>query len=129
MVDTYEFRFRRRYNLPPTDPRYLNATHEEVVLDYWAHAFLDNPDMRKEDVTDDYDDMLSLMEEEMMGMPIMPPAPPSEEQPADEAEPSSSATSGNVTVTQEVVTLTEEQATDDWEDVVTDRYGAPAGLS
>ena len=37
------FAFRCRYNLPPTDPRFLDATVEEVVVDYWAHHFRDNP--------------------------------------------------------------------------------------
>ena len=37
------FAFRRRYNLPPTDPRYLDATPEEVAVDYFAHLFFENP--------------------------------------------------------------------------------------
>ena len=37
------FAFRRRYNLPPTDPRFLDATPEEVAVDYFAHHFFDNP--------------------------------------------------------------------------------------
>lgn len=37
------FAFRRRYNLPPTDPRFLDATVEEVVIDYFAHQFAENP--------------------------------------------------------------------------------------
>jgi len=30
--------FRQQYNLPPTDPRYLNATDEEMKVDYWMHV-------------------------------------------------------------------------------------------
>lgn len=37
------FAFRRRYSLPPTDPRFLDATMEEVAIDYFAHLFHENP--------------------------------------------------------------------------------------
>jgi hypothetical protein len=28
--------WRQRYNLPPTDPRYLDATPEQILLDYYT---------------------------------------------------------------------------------------------
>lgn len=65
MADTYEFRFRRRYNLPPTDVRYLSATFEEIVLDFWAHAHLDDPKLRNELVTDDFESQMAAMEAEI----------------------------------------------------------------
>ncbi len=29
--------------MPPTDPRFLNATPEEMETDYWAHYYTENP--------------------------------------------------------------------------------------
>ncbi|HKT53701.1 MAG TPA: hypothetical protein VJP88_04575 [Caulobacteraceae bacterium] len=37
---TYGFWFRRIYNLAPTDPRFLDATPEQIITDYWAHYYL-----------------------------------------------------------------------------------------
>jgi hypothetical protein len=31
-----EWWWRQRYNLPPTDPRYLDATPEQMLLDYYT---------------------------------------------------------------------------------------------
>lgn len=45
-----EFAFRRRYNLPPTDPRFLDATREEIAADFWAHHYAEN------DVTEEFED-------------------------------------------------------------------------
>jgi hypothetical protein len=36
-ISTYEWWFRQQYNLPPTDPRYLNATRDIILEDYWCH--------------------------------------------------------------------------------------------
>jgi len=47
--------FRKRYNLPPTDPRYLNATLEEIVTDYWAHFYADGKGGTEEVEDDDFD--------------------------------------------------------------------------
>lgn len=35
--------FRRRFNLPPNDTRYLALTDEEIETEYWAHRYADNP--------------------------------------------------------------------------------------
>lgn len=53
-AQTLEFAFRRRYNLPPTDPRFLNATREEIETDFWAHRYFENPPT-EEVVDDDFD--------------------------------------------------------------------------
>lgn len=37
-LHTYETWFRRQYNLPPTDPRYLQATPEQIRVEFWAHV-------------------------------------------------------------------------------------------
>lgn len=39
---TYRFWFRQKYQLPPTDPRYLAATEEEMIADFWAHVMMEN---------------------------------------------------------------------------------------
>lgn len=115
MADTYEFRFRRRYGLPPTDPRFLAATFEEIVIDYWAHAHMDDPKLRDEAITDDFDEQLAAMEAEMMeafpdgGLPANEPAPPTPQ----------------VAVTQEVVSGPipgAETDEGDFEDVFDDKY-------
>ena len=36
-ISTYGWWFRQQYNLPPTDPRYLSATHDIILEDYWCH--------------------------------------------------------------------------------------------
>lgn len=33
--------FRRTFNLPPTDPRYLHATLDDMLTEYWAHHYDD----------------------------------------------------------------------------------------
>lgn len=37
--------FRKLYNLPPTDPRFLDVTEEQIQLE-WEHYILDNPDLK-----------------------------------------------------------------------------------
>lgn len=49
-----DFHVRRRYAMPPTDPRFLDMTIEDVVLDYWAHAVTDNPKLRDEHVNPNF---------------------------------------------------------------------------
>ena len=85
----------------------MALTHEEIVLDYWAHAFLDNPDLRKQHVTDDYEELMAAMEAEMaeMGTPqelLVQRMQENGQLPAEEPEGTAPATdkvtSGNVTV-------------------------------
>lgn len=59
-----QFAFRRRYSLPPTDPRFLDATDEEIVLDYWAHRLWDNPKVREEAYNPDFEADLAAMDAE-----------------------------------------------------------------
>lgn len=37
-----------------TDPRYLDATVEEMMTDYWAHHYYDNPKAREEVEDEDF---------------------------------------------------------------------------
>lgn len=61
MSQSMEFLFRRRYNLAPTDPRFLDATHEDIVTDYWAHHYLANPS--EEEIEDEDFDMEAYLRE------------------------------------------------------------------
>jgi hypothetical protein len=64
VAETPEFRFRRRYNLPPTDPRYLDATLEDILVDLWAHAHTDDPGLRNSVTDPNFEAEVAAMEEE-----------------------------------------------------------------
>jgi hypothetical protein len=62
---TKRFWFRRQYNLPPNDPRYLAITPEEIEEDYWAHHYFENPTTESgEDEDFDTESILAAMENE-----------------------------------------------------------------
>ena len=63
-MGTLEFQFRRRYNLPPGDPRFLNATRAEMLVDYWAHQHADDPNVKEPDVTEDFEEEWAAFERE-----------------------------------------------------------------
>jgi hypothetical protein len=52
-LHSYEWHFRRRYNLPPTDPRFLAATQEDMAIDYWAHFYHDHPNQAATEIEDE----------------------------------------------------------------------------
>lgn len=59
-----EFWFRQKYNLPPTDPRFLDATIEEMLIDHWACHYKANPAAEEvEDEEFDQEAILRQMEE------------------------------------------------------------------
>lgn len=91
MANTMDFAFRRRYQLPPTDPRYLAATDEEIVADYWANVFFDDPKRAEEEVVnDDFDSDLEDMAAEVEALGAPPEAaqlPPPHTGGEDEWEP------------------------------------------
>ena len=63
-MDSLPFAFRRRYNLAPTDPRYLDATTEDILTDHWAHFYLANGIKDEvEDESFDLDAIVKKMEE------------------------------------------------------------------
>src|SRR4051812_48863669 len=64
LADTAEFKFRRRYNMPPTDPRFLNATLDDILIDLWAHAHHDDPGLRNSVSDPNFDEELAAMEAE-----------------------------------------------------------------
>ena len=55
LSETIQFRWRRRYNLAPTDPRYLDMTFSGLVQDFWAHLHVDDPKLRDRLGDDDFD--------------------------------------------------------------------------
>lgn len=54
--------FRSKYNLAPTDPRYLAATDQEIETEYWAYQYKDNK-VQDEIEDDDFD--LAAVEAQM----------------------------------------------------------------
>ena len=63
LYKTFGYWFRNHYRLPPTDPRYLDMTPEEIEIEYWAWNYLQNG-VGDEIETDGYntDDVLAAME-------------------------------------------------------------------
>lgn len=53
---TVEFWYRRKYGLTANDPRFLDATSEEMLVDYWCHTYTDDPKALEEVVDDDFDE-------------------------------------------------------------------------
>jgi hypothetical protein len=43
MAQTLALWFRRRYQLSPRDPRFLELTPEDVAAEFWAHHYADAP--------------------------------------------------------------------------------------
>ena len=43
LAKTLQFWFRKKYQLTPTDPRFLDLSVEDIETDYWAHYYYDNP--------------------------------------------------------------------------------------
>jgi hypothetical protein len=64
MAKSLEFWFRRKYNLAPTDPRFLDATLEQIEADFWAHEYANKPPGEEfEDEDFDLDEVMKQMEE------------------------------------------------------------------
>lgn len=64
LSESVEFEFRRRYMLAPNDPRFLDCTVEDVLVDVWAHRFADDPKLRDEDVSSDFEGDVDAWEED-----------------------------------------------------------------
>jgi len=50
-----EFWFRRKFNLAPTDTRFLDATIEQIETEYWAHHFAESEGSGEEYDDEDFD--------------------------------------------------------------------------
>lgn len=61
---SYEFWYRQHYKLTENDPRFLEATLEQIMTDYWAFQYFSNPKLADEVEDEDFDqdDILQLME-------------------------------------------------------------------
>ena len=57
--ETLEFWYRKKYNLTPHDPRYLESTVEDMETEYWAYHYFDNP--KGDEVEDDDFDVEAVM--------------------------------------------------------------------
>jgi hypothetical protein len=58
-----QFWFRRKYQLTPNDPKFLDLTIEDIETDYWAHYYYENATADEvEDEDFDLDDILQKME-------------------------------------------------------------------
>lgn len=50
--ESLEFWYRRKYGLTARDARFLDVTAEEMLTDWWAHRYYDDPKL-KDQVEDD----------------------------------------------------------------------------
>ena len=50
-----EFWFRKRFSLAPTDPRFLDLTTEQLVVEFWAWSYDANPNLSEEVEDEDFD--------------------------------------------------------------------------
>jgi hypothetical protein len=42
LARSYEFWYRKKYNLTPTDPRFLETTAEQIEAEWWAYHYEDS---------------------------------------------------------------------------------------
>ena len=66
MAGTVEFWYRRKYSLTPNDPRFLDLSIDDILAEFWAHNYADNPNAAREEFeNDDFaDDLAAFMSEE-----------------------------------------------------------------
>lgn len=50
-----EFWYRQHYRLAATDPRFLEATPLEMLTDYYANYYMNNPNAQDEVEDEDFD--------------------------------------------------------------------------
>jgi hypothetical protein len=60
-----EFWFRKKFNLAPNDPRFLDLTQEQLFIEYWAWQYDANPNLSEEVEDDEFDldEVVRSMEE------------------------------------------------------------------
>jgi hypothetical protein len=63
LAGSLEFWFRKKYNLPPTDPRFLDATLEDIALEYWAYQYDKAPNLDETEFEDDDFDLQKVLAE------------------------------------------------------------------
>lgn len=62
MAGTVALWFRRKYSLPPSDPRFLDMTEQDMLADYWAHYYADRPNEREAENEDFETDLAQLQQ-------------------------------------------------------------------
>jgi hypothetical protein len=53
LCHSYTFWYRRKFNLPPNDPRFLDLTLEEIEVEFWAHHYAEVKESGDEELEDD----------------------------------------------------------------------------
>ena len=69
IAKTIRFWYRKKYGLTVTDTRYLDATDQDMLTDYWAHYYHDQPAGEFEGGTDNFDQELAAMDAKMGILP------------------------------------------------------------
>lgn len=59
MANTFALWFRQKYNLAPTDPRFLAATPEDIEAEYWAYHYQENK-VKEQFEDDEFDQAAEL---------------------------------------------------------------------
>lgn len=59
MAKSVAFWFRKKYSLPPNDPRFLSMTVEDMATEYWAYQYEANPN--QEEIEDEDFDIESIL--------------------------------------------------------------------
>ena len=62
MSETMALWFRRKYSLPPTDPRYLAMTPEGIAAEFWANHYADRFYAGRPEEVEDEDEDFDLDE-------------------------------------------------------------------
>lgn len=55
MARTPEYWFRQKYNLPPTDPRFLSMGRVEIEIEFWAEQFFKKIQKGQDPTVDEFD--------------------------------------------------------------------------
>jgi hypothetical protein len=108
LKETLEFWFRKKYNLAPTDPRFLDCTPEQIQTEFWAHQY----DTGK--VTEEFEDYEFDAQAEFRRI--------NEE--AEAAERSASADAGKTPIAPPVSNppvASKTKADDEWETIIEHR--------
>lgn len=86
-MDTISFWFRRKYNLPPNDPRFLDLTLEQIEAEYWAWHYFEQPPGEEFD-DEDFDEEEIMAGIEARALARQKQQQQQQAQPAAESEPS-----------------------------------------
>lgn len=68
LAGSLEFWFRRRYQLPPTDPRFLSLTPEDIETEWFAYQYAESG-AGEEAEDEDYADHVAELEQKL-GIPV-----------------------------------------------------------